>query len=51
VLTFRTLDEAVAGVEDINRDYQGYRHAARHLAETHFATERVLPPLIDAALQ
>jgi hypothetical protein len=46
IVTFRTLEEALQGVEIINADYEGHRRAARQLAETYFAAERVLPPLI-----
>ncbi len=50
LVTFGDLDGAVAGVEQINRDYPRHRHAARQLAANYFATERVLPPLIEAAM-
>jgi Glycosyl transferases group 1 len=47
LLTFSTLDEAVAGVEEITGDYQRHSHAARAIAEEHFAAERVLRRLLD----
>jgi hypothetical protein len=50
VVTFRTLEEAVEGIEAINADYEGHRNAARDIAESFFAAERVLPPLLEAAL-
>jgi hypothetical protein len=50
VLTFRDVPEALAGVEAINLDYERHCRAARHLAEEYFAAERVLPPLLDAAM-
>lgn len=50
LLIFRTVGDAVAGVNAINADYEHHRRAARRLAETHFATERVLPALLDAAM-
>jgi len=51
VLTFRDLDEAVTGVQRINSDYQGHCASARRIAETVFASERVLPPLLESAME
>jgi hypothetical protein len=50
VVTFRDLAEAVAGVNQLNADYQRHRRAARQLAEDIFATARVLPALLEAAM-
>ncbi len=50
VLTFSDLQGAIRGIEVINADYERQRHAARRLAEEFFAAERVLPPLLDAAM-
>jgi hypothetical protein len=50
VVTFRDIAEAVRGVDAINADYDAHREAARGLAETVFAAEVVLPPLLDAAM-
>jgi hypothetical protein len=50
LLTFSNVDEALAGMEAINSDYQRHRMAARSLAETHFATDKVLPELIEASM-
>jgi hypothetical protein len=50
VLTFSNLQEAVSGIESINTDYDQHRRAARQIAEEYFATERVLPPLLEAAM-
>ncbi len=50
VVTFSDLDEAVAGIEAINKDYESHRKVARDLATGHFAAERVLPALLEAAL-
>jgi hypothetical protein len=47
VLTFRTVDEAVAAVEDVQTNYEEHCLAAREIAEQFFATERVLPELLD----
>jgi hypothetical protein len=50
VVTFDNLDGAVAGIERINADYEQQRRAARHIAETVFATDRVLPAFLEAAM-
>ena len=51
VVTFHDLPEAVAGVDQLNADYEGHRRAARQLAEDMFATDRVLPALLEAAMK
>jgi hypothetical protein len=50
VLTFVTFDDALAGIETINADYRRHRRAARALAERMFATDRVLPDLLERAM-
>jgi hypothetical protein len=50
LLTFRTPDEAVAGVEAIAADYEVHSRAARALAEAHFDSDRVLGRFLEAAL-
>jgi hypothetical protein len=50
MLTFRTPDEALAGIDHINSTYESHRRAARRIAEEYFAAERVLPPLLEAAM-
>lgn len=47
LLTFTTLEEAVAGVAEITGEPGRHRRAARELAEEHFAAERVLGLLLD----
>jgi hypothetical protein len=44
---FRTMDEAVAGVDRIARDYPGHCRAARAIAEDYFDSNRVLGRLVD----
>jgi len=52
IVTFRTLDEAVAGAERIIRDYPAHATAARRIAETHFASDVVLRHLLaDCGLE
>jgi hypothetical protein len=47
LLTFRTLEEAVAGIQEINRDYSGHCQAARALAERYFDSDRVLGFILE----
>lgn len=47
LVTFRTLEEAVAGARAIDRDYAGHRQAARALAEERFDSDVVLADLAD----
>lgn len=47
LLTFTTLDEAVAGIDDINGDYAGHCRAAREIAEEYFDSDRVLVKILD----
>jgi hypothetical protein len=46
LLSFRTLEEAVDGVNRIASDYTGHSRAARDIAETFFDARIVLPALI-----
>jgi hypothetical protein len=47
LLAFRTLDEAVAAIEEVVGDYARHRRAARRLAEEYFASEKVLSRLLQ----
>jgi hypothetical protein len=47
LVPFRTLDDAIAGVERIASDYERHSEAARALAETYFDSDKVLERLID----
>jgi hypothetical protein len=47
LLTFSTLDEAVAGAEEISRDPRRHSRRAREVAEEHFASGRVLGRLLE----
>lgn len=42
LLTFSTMEEALVGIEEINRDYVGHCRAAREIAESYFDSDRVL---------
>jgi hypothetical protein len=47
LLAFRTLEQAVAGVERITRDYERHCRAARALAEGYFDSEKVLGRFVE----
>ena len=46
LLAFSTLDEAVAGVEQITRNYERHSRAARQIAEEYFDSDKVLSRLL-----
>jgi len=46
-VTFSTLEEAVAGAEEITGNMERHSRGAREIAEEHFAAERVLPRLLE----
>ena len=50
IVTFSDLEGAVRGVESLNADYEEHRRAARALAEDLFASDRVLPEVIEKAM-
>jgi hypothetical protein len=50
LLTFSDPAGALRCVERVNADYDHHRQAARQLAENCFASEKVLPALLDAAM-
>jgi hypothetical protein len=47
LLVFRTMEEAVAGVQKILQDYEHHCRAARRLAETYFDSDKVLGQLLE----
>jgi hypothetical protein len=47
LVTFSTLDEAVAGVGEITGDYERHSRAAREIAEQHFSAAKVLPRMLE----
>jgi hypothetical protein len=47
LIAFSTLDEAAAGVEEIERNYERHSRAARELAEEHFDAGKVMGRLLD----
>jgi hypothetical protein len=50
VLTFNNPDGALQCIEAVNANYEKHRHAARHLAAEHFTTDKVMPALLEAAM-
>jgi hypothetical protein len=50
LLTFGTVEEAVAGAAAIARDYEAHCQAARSLAETYFDSDLVLGRFLERAL-
>lgn len=48
LLTFTTLDEAVARIEEVERRYRSHAKAARRLAENYFDGRKVLAGLLRA---
>jgi hypothetical protein len=47
LLTFDSMEEAVEGVERINRDYAAHCQAAREIAEGYLDSRKVLPKLLE----
>ncbi|MBD1810653.1 hypothetical protein NDA07_13965 [Microcoleus vaginatus DQ-U2] len=50
VLPFNTPEEALAGIDEINRRYEFHCQAAREIAAEYFAASKVLPHLLERAL-
>jgi hypothetical protein len=48
VVPFTTVDDAVAAVESVSRDYPRHARAARAVAERYFDSRVVLPALLEA---
>lgn len=48
LLTFSTIEEAVEGIETINRDYLAHCLVAREFAEEYLDSRTVLPKLLEA---
>ena len=50
LVTFTDVEEAALAVERVDREYDAHRLAARDLAERYFAAAKVLPPLLESAM-
>jgi hypothetical protein len=48
LLSFNDLEEAVAGVTEIDRNYPQHMRAAREIAEEHLSSEKWLPSMLSA---
>jgi len=51
LLPFHTVDEAAAGVEAVSSDYPRHARAAREIAESELASDRVLESFVERALR
>jgi hypothetical protein len=51
LLTFSTVDDAVAAIEEVEADYEAHADAARAVAAEFFDSDRVLTQLIDDAFR
>jgi hypothetical protein len=49
LFSFRTMDDILAAVDEVERDYEGNARAAREIAGEYFAAEKVLGKLMQAA--
>ena len=49
VLSFGTMEEAIAGVREVVRNYERHSAAARQLAERYFDSDKVLGRLVEEA--
>lgn len=51
LISFATPEEAIAGIEEISRDYGRHCRAARDLAVEYFDVRRILPSVLEQAMQ
>jgi hypothetical protein len=51
LLAFDTIEEVLAGMKEIDADYEHHCRAARELAEEFFDARKVLPHLLERALR
>ncbi len=50
ILSFNSPEEAIAGIEEINSRYEFHCRCAREIAEEYFDANKVLPRLIECAI-
>jgi hypothetical protein len=50
LLPFSTTDDVIAGLDELEADYERHRTAARQIAEEHLAADRVLGSLLERLL-
>ena len=51
VVPFSTPDEAIAGIEEINRRYEYHCRKAREMAVEYFDARKVLSDLVERSLR
>jgi hypothetical protein len=51
ILAFRTIDEAVAAIHEVETNYARHAAAAREIAEAYFDSDKVLSQLIGDAMR
>lgn len=51
LLSFKTMEEVLAGIEEIDADYEHHCREARQLAEEYFDSRKVLTDLIERAFE
>jgi hypothetical protein len=51
VIGFRSLDEAVAGIRDVEARYEHHARAARQIAEDWFDADKVLTDFVERAME
>jgi hypothetical protein len=49
LLAFTTMDDAIAGIDRLNHDYERHAARAREIAREHFDASHVLPRLLEVA--
>ena len=50
IISFNTLDEAVAGIREVEGNYNWHARAAQDIAEAYFDSDKVLNRLLDTAM-
>jgi prefoldin subunit 5 len=50
LLAFKTLEEAVASIKDIEANYPRHAKAAREIAAEYFDATKVLPRLVEESM-
>jgi hypothetical protein len=51
LFAFRDAEDVLAAIEELRRDYEGQRRAARRLAEEHLDANQVLPALLGRVMR
>jgi hypothetical protein len=51
ILSFRTMEEAIAAIREVEAHYTQHAKAARAIAEAYFDSDKVLTRLLDEAMQ